>query len=93
MKFPLTVFSILLIPGIGTPGVETWPFCNQQWLKDHYPNESDNPRVLTFEYSVPINDSYTWETLLMQGYDLLHALWDLRSNTGSNEVNNLSDHS
>jgi len=72
--------SIILVPGIGTPPVETWPFCSKEWLQDTLPSTAARPRVLAFQHGITPNDPFSWEELLMQGFSLLNDIVDLRSN-------------
>jgi hypothetical protein len=42
--------------------------------------------VLAYDYSCSLDDSFSWEDLLMQGYQLLQEISDARSVQTSNEV-------
>lgn len=50
------------------------------------PNEKCRARVLAFEYSCPVDENFSWEELLMQGYQLLQELANARSTLDSGEV-------
>lgn len=66
--------SIVLIPGIGTPIVESWPFCSPQWLPQCLPLETTRPRLLTFDYTFRLEGAFSWEHLWHQGDRLLKAV-------------------
>lgn len=79
--------DIILVPGIGTSSAETWPFTSSAWLRETLPHEFCRARVLAFEYSSLLDDSFSWEELLMQGYQLLQELANARSTLDSGEDN------
>jgi hypothetical protein len=81
-----TDYSFLLIPGIGSPSAETWPFCNQNWLEERCMQENRRIRVFSFEYSIPMNDSFSWETVLIHGHTLLQLLAEKRATVNLDQV-------
>ncbi|KAH7323575.1 tetratricopeptide repeat domain-containing protein [Rhexocercosporidium sp. MPI-PUGE-AT-0058] len=74
--------DIILIPGIGITSIETWPFCSQEWLKRVLPSGSKIARVLAFEFSTSLDDKFSWEEVLIGGYQLLQELAKARSSPG-----------
>ncbi len=81
--------SIVLIPGIGTPRVETWPFCSATWLQRilyNLPAQGLHARILTFDVLVALNDSFSWQHILLEGGCLLRALADLSKCTTFKDV-------
>lgn len=73
------VASIVLVPGIGTPPPELWPFASQEWLST-LPEAGSHARIMAYEYESPFTGNKpAWESILMQGYDLLQHLSDARS--------------
>jgi hypothetical protein len=71
--------SIVLVPGIGTISPELWPFASQEWLST-LPGAGAGARIIAYEYASPFKGTkHTWESMLMQGYDLLQQLSDARS--------------
>ncbi|EEQ29248.1 tetratricopeptide repeat domain-containing protein [Microsporum canis CBS 113480] len=71
--------DIVLVPGIGTTLPEQWPFASQEWLTT-LPGSGAGIRILAYEYnSLLLGNKPPWESFLMQGYDLLQHISDLRS--------------
>ncbi|KAH3953529.1 hypothetical protein HBH53_029800 [Parastagonospora nodorum] len=77
--------DIVLVPGIGTSSADTWPFTSRAWLRNILPQAKCRARVLAFEYSCPVDENFSWEDLLMQGYQLLQELANARSTLDSGE--------
>ncbi|KAJ6027963.1 hypothetical protein N7540_003539 [Penicillium herquei] len=48
--------NIILIPGIGTPFLGTWPFTNPEWLTT-LPSSDTRARILTYKYPSPFTDN------------------------------------
>lgn len=82
----------MLIPGLGTPPVDTWPFCLEDWLQSFLPANIDQARPLAFDYSVPLTEAFSWDSFLVQGGNLLNALAEVRKNGELNEVSLCSSH-
>lgn len=78
--FILTLKSnIVLVPGIGTALPESWPFANEEWLST-LPGSGVGACIFAYEYASPFaGANYSWESVLMLGYDLLQHLSDARS--------------
>ena len=78
--------SIVLIPGLGTAPVENWPFCSALWLHRILPPQLSSARILTFDFHVPLSDSFSWQYILLEGSVLLKALSDYTKLVASDEV-------
>lgn len=78
--------SIILIPGLGTPPVETWPFCSTSSLQSFLPTAIKRARLLAFDYTIPLADNFSWENFLLQGEHLLRALSEAQHDGDSNQV-------
>jgi hypothetical protein len=76
----------VLVPGIGTSSPEHWPFADRNWLAT-LPESGSGARVLTYGYASPVSDTkFSWESILMLGYDFLKCLDDARSTLGVHVV-------
>ncbi|KAK2811685.1 hypothetical protein FQN50_002031 [Emmonsiellopsis sp. PD_5] len=74
--------DIVLVPGIGTPMPENWPFANQEWLAT-LPSSGAGARILAYEYPSPFAGTKpSWASILMLGYDFLQHLSDAISQPG-----------
>ncbi|RQM08659.1 hypothetical protein DH86_00000379 [Scytalidium sp. 3C] len=70
---------VVLVPGIGTPSPENWPFANQEWLAT-LPGRGGAERILAYEFASPFaGPKASWESVLVLGYDFLQHLSDGRS--------------
>ncbi|KXL50737.1 MAG: hypothetical protein FE78DRAFT_131714, partial [Acidomyces sp. 'richmondensis'] len=70
--------DIFLIPGIGTTSPNSWPFASQEWLST-LSEAGAGARIIAYEYASPfVGTKPAWESVLMQGYDLLQQLSDSR---------------
>jgi hypothetical protein len=82
-------YSIVLVPGIGTVSPENWPFANKEWLST-LPSSGAGARILSYKYSSPFTGTkFSWESILMLGYDLLQQLNDARSQSNPDSVSEL----
>ncbi|KAL3469683.1 tetratricopeptide repeat domain-containing protein [Aspergillus californicus] len=80
--------DIVLVPGIGTVSPENWPFANKEWLST-LPSSGDGARILSYNYSSPFTGTkFSWESILMLGYDLLQQLNDDRSQSNPDSTTN-----
>lgn len=69
--------SLVLIPGLGTPPVEQWGVVGLKWwIPEGAPNTK--VRFVTYDYQIPVDHKFQWETLLAEGEKLLEALIDDR---------------
>ena len=68
--------SIILIPGLGTPGVELWSIRSPAWT-DLISKTASRPRLLTFEYNIPLDDHFSWQLLFLKAALLLDSLFEL----------------
>ncbi|KAK2800317.1 hypothetical protein FQN51_006225 [Onygenales sp. PD_10] len=74
--------DIVLVPGIGTPVPENWPFANQEFLAT-LPSSGAGARILAYEYPSPFAGTKpSWASILMLGYDFLQHLGDAISQPG-----------
>ncbi|KAK5680155.1 hypothetical protein LTS10_007082 [Elasticomyces elasticus] len=75
--------DVVLVPGIGTPIPEAWPFANEDWLAT-LPDSGAHARIFAYRYtSNSVGPKPTWESIVMQGYDLLQQLSDMRPQSDS----------
>ncbi|KGO69642.1 Tetratricopeptide-like helical [Penicillium italicum] len=71
--------DIVLVPGIGTPPPEEWPFADEEWLAT-LPGSSAGTRILAYKYASPFTATKpSWESMLMLGHNLLQHISDARS--------------
>lgn len=77
---PLTLkLSVVLVPGTGTISPENWSFADRNWLAT-LPEPGSRARILAYGYTSPFPDTtFSWESILMLGYDFLQCLSDARS--------------
>ncbi|KAL1966998.1 hypothetical protein VTN77DRAFT_3522 [Rasamsonia byssochlamydoides] len=68
---------------VGTPAVDSWPFCSSAWLAQCLPREIGRARLLTFDYAFPLGDNFTWGNLWQQGDRFLRALANSRRSDGT----------
>lgn len=60
------------------PPVNTWSFSSKQWLSQILPSSRAHARLLTFEYSAPPQNDFSWQHFFLLGDELLTALFDTR---------------
>ncbi|KAN0095890.1 tetratricopeptide repeat domain containing protein [Hyaloscypha variabilis] len=77
--------DIVLIPGFGTPPVESWPFCSDSWLSACLPQAISRARLLAFDYVFPLDDSFSWENIWLQGDQFIKKLSEARKTDGCTE--------
>ncbi|KAI0858271.1 hypothetical protein F4860DRAFT_486771 [Xylaria cubensis] len=71
--------EILLLPGVATQGIDAWPFSSQQWLSRVLPKNTKRVHVLTFDYTISVNDNdFSFQDVLLQGDALLASLFASR---------------
>ncbi|KAE8150033.1 tetratricopeptide repeat domain-containing protein [Aspergillus avenaceus] len=64
--------DIVLIPGVDTPVVETWPFQSTSWLSENL--HLHDTLLLIFDYCIPRTDQFSWKLFLIYGDALLNVL-------------------
>ena len=74
IEAPLTVSSFVLVPGAGSPEVESWPFCSRPWLSSMLPAKKSKFRLWTFDFAFPLEDRLSFENIWILGEKLLWAL-------------------
>ncbi|KAF2009119.1 tetratricopeptide repeat domain-containing protein [Aaosphaeria arxii CBS 175.79] len=76
--------DIILVPGIGTSSPDNWPFADQDWLST-LPGSGRKARILAYRYATPFaGNKFSWESVLMLGYDFLQHLSDARTQLDPN---------
>ncbi|KAK0102667.1 hypothetical protein ONS95_006270 [Cadophora gregata] len=79
-----TNVDLILIPGVGTPGVELWSIRFPPWT-DIISTALSRPRILTFNYNIPLDDRFSWQTLFIEASCLLESLHEICMESETND--------
>jgi hypothetical protein len=63
--------SIVLIPGVGTPSSDEWPFCSALPWKEFLQSLNHPITLLGYDHGIPSDNHFSWERLLEEGRNLL----------------------
>ena len=81
----LTFSRLVAVPGINILGPEDWiDSKNRSWLRTILAQSASDRALYAFDYTLPASETFSWQSLLDQGDDLLTCLLELA------EVENVS---
>lgn len=71
----LTFSRLVAVPGISTLGPEDWiDSNNRSWLRTILAQSASDRALYAFDYTLPASETFSWQSLLDQGDDLLTCL-------------------
>jgi len=69
----ISVISVILIPGIGTPSVDDWAVRSAEW-RERLSSWKVAARTFVFQHNISLDAHFGWEQLERAGSELQEAI-------------------